>query len=210
MNSSGTLPAGYHAELATSAVNPGWDIAIVDNYGNILDTLQLKATEQVSYVKEALGRYPDIDVVTTSEVYNQLSLEDLADNVINSGISNTEITDVVINTFHKDAFDFDWCPSIVPFLIIAYSVSKKECLSKYQKGKEFGGRAFSSWIGYLAGGAVTGLTGGFWVAGIAAALLTNSGLEYGRQKYRYYNSLKACTTENEKILNRLRFKLSVI
>ncbi len=210
LNSSGALPDGFHAELASSSTNPGWDLAIVDNFGNISDTLQLKATEQVSYVKEALERYPDIDVVATSEVYNQLTLEGISDNVIDSGITNAEITDVVVNAFKQDTFDFEWCPSIVPFLIIAYSVSKKEHLSKFQRGKEFGGRAFSSWIGYLAGGAVTGLTGGFWVAGIAAALITNSGLEYGRQKYTFYNSLKNSIKENDKILRRLRYKLSIV
>lgn len=73
-----------------------------------------------------------------------------------------------------------------------------------------GGRAFSSYISYLAGGAVTGLTGGFWLAGIAAAMAANVGLETGRAKYNYYSSLKNSIKENEKILRRLNYKLTYL
>ena len=210
LNDSGMLPDGYTAILASSANNPGWDIAIGDRYGNIHDVLQLKATDQLDYVRSALERYPDIDVVTTSEVYNQIAMNEMVSDVISSNISNAELTDTVVDVFNDNTFEFDWCPSIVPFLIIGYSVSRKKNLTGIQRGKEFGGRAFSSYISYLAGGAITGLTGGFWLAGIAAAMAANVGLETGRAKYNYYSSLKNSIKENEKILRRLNYKLTYL
>ena len=211
LNNSDILPYGFHAEMAASVTNSGWDIAIInDSTERIADTLQLKATEQVSYVKDALERYPDIDIVTTNEVYNQLAMTEYADNVINSGISNSEITDAVEEVFSNNNFDFDWCPSIVSFLVIGYSVSKKKHLSEFEKGKEFGGRMFSSWIGYLVGGTTTMLTGGAWIAGIAAAMITNSTLEIGRQKYKYIDSLDNSIKDNDRIIKRLKLRLAAL
>lgn len=64
----GNLPDGYVAVLASSPTQPGWDIAIEGENGTITSLLQVKATDSVSYVKEALDKYPNIDVVTTEEV----------------------------------------------------------------------------------------------------------------------------------------------
>ena len=47
---------------------PGWDIQILNADGTVDQVLQAKATESVSYVKEALEKYPDIEIVTTEEV----------------------------------------------------------------------------------------------------------------------------------------------
>jgi hypothetical protein len=52
---SGNLPDGFHAELAGSATQPGYDIKILDSDGNVVEVLQAKATESVSYVKDALA-----------------------------------------------------------------------------------------------------------------------------------------------------------
>jgi len=66
----GNLPDGYHADLAHSATQPGWDIAVHGPDGHVASILQMKATDSVEYVRHALERYPDIDVVTTDEVYS--------------------------------------------------------------------------------------------------------------------------------------------
>ncbi len=87
----GHLPEGFHAELASSANQPGWDIAIVDEEGQIAEALQLKAAESADYISHALERYPYIDVVTTEEVYSHATMGDMAEHVINSGISNEEL-----------------------------------------------------------------------------------------------------------------------
>ena len=64
----GHLPEGFHAELAASANQAGWDIAILNEQGQIDELLQLKATESATYISHALERYPYVDVVTTEEV----------------------------------------------------------------------------------------------------------------------------------------------
>jgi hypothetical protein len=62
------LDLGQTATLAESATQPGWDLQILDANGSVTRELQLKATQSLGYVKEALERYPDIDVLTTAEV----------------------------------------------------------------------------------------------------------------------------------------------
>ena len=69
---------------------------------------------------------------------------------------------------------------------------------------------FSSWIGYLVGGTTTMLTGGAWIAGIAAAMITNSTLEIGRQKYKYIDSLDNSIKDNDRIIKRLKLRLAAL
>ncbi len=59
----GHLPDGWTAELAHSANNPAWDIAIHDGHGHVAELLQVKATESLAYVREAIAAHPEIDVV---------------------------------------------------------------------------------------------------------------------------------------------------
>jgi len=84
---SGGLPDGYHAEIADSATQPGWDIRVLDEHDQVSELLQANATESAHSVQEALQRYPDIDVTMTTEVHAQLVALGLAENVHNSGIS---------------------------------------------------------------------------------------------------------------------------
>lgn len=88
---AGGLPADWHAVLATSATQPGWDLQIFDGHGTMQEVLSAKATEHVSYVNEALHRYPDIDVVTTSEVYAAMAGTPEGANLIDGGISHVEV-----------------------------------------------------------------------------------------------------------------------
>ena len=133
----GRLPAGYHAEMAQSATEPGWDIAIRDADGNVDEVLQLKATESAEYIGHALERYPYIDIVSTEEVYSEVTMGDMAEHVINSGISNEELTQYVQDTVMvgADVSHESFLPSIIPYAIIAYSVAKQKDLSEYKKGK---------------------------------------------------------------------------
>ena len=94
----GRLPPGYHAEMARVGDRAGWDIAIRDGQGNVDEVLQLKATESAEYIGHALERYPYIDVVSTEEVYSEVTMGDMAEHVINSGISNEELTQYVQDT----------------------------------------------------------------------------------------------------------------
>jgi hypothetical protein len=113
----GHLPDGLHAELAHSANNPAWDIAIKDSHGHISELLQAKATSSMGYVREALNAHPDIDVVVTGEVFDSLSQhgDDLA-HVINSHENLTTLTDHVGDAISQaDAADVAFN---IPFIAI--------------------------------------------------------------------------------------------
>ena len=202
----GHLPDGYEAVLAESATNPGWDIAILDNNGITVNELQMKATDSVDYIKTALERYPDIDIVTTEEVYNSVVMHEFADQVINSGISNEELTSVVTETLESDSVDMDWGLPVIPMLLIGYSVYKKEGLSSFEKGTEFGDRYIQSYISYIAGGAVAVITNTWWL-GLIASMGTKVFCKYGRVKFNKAKSLDRTISLNEKILKKMREKL---
>ena len=202
----GHLPDGYEAVLAESATNPGWDIAILDNNGIAVNELQMKATDSVDYIKTALERYPDIDIVTTEEVYNSVVMHEFADQVINSGISNEELTSVVTETLESDSVDMDWGLPVIPMLLIGYSVYKKESLSSFDKGTEFGDRYIQSYISYIAGGAVAVITNTWWL-GLIASMGTKVFCKYGRVKFNKAKSLDRTISLNEKILKKMREKL---
>ena len=202
----GHLPDGYEAVLAESATNPGWDIAILDNNGIAVNELQMKATDSVDYIKTALERYPDIDIVTTEEVYNSVVMREFADQVINSGISNEELTSVVTETLESDSVDMDWGLPVIPMLLIGYSVYKKESLSSFEKGTEFGDRYIQSYISYIAGGAVAVITNTWWL-GLIASMGTKVFCKYGRVKFNKAKSLDRTISLNEKILKKMREKL---
>ena len=202
----GHLPDGYEAVLAESATNPGWDIAILDNNGITVNELQMKATDSVDYIKTALERYPDIDIVTTEEVYNSVVMREFADQVINSGISNEELTSVVTETLESDSVDMDWGLPVIPMLLIGYSVYKKEGLSSFEKGTEFGDRYIQSYISYIAGGAVAVISNTWWL-GLIASMGTKVFCKYGRVKFNKAKSLDRTISLNEKILKKMREKL---
>lgn len=78
------LEPGQQAVLAESMTQPGWDLRIEDEHGAIVEYLQLKATDSVGYIRTALERYPDIQILATGEV---------ADSglVLDSGITDQEL-----------------------------------------------------------------------------------------------------------------------
>ena len=184
-----------------------WEhIAILDNNGIAVNELQMKATDSVDYIKTALERYPDIDIVTTEEVYNSVVMHEFADSVINSGISNEELTSVVTEALESDSVDMDWGLPVIPMLLIGYSVYKKESLSSFEKGTEFGDRYIQSYISYIAGGAVAVITNTWWL-GLIASMGTKVFCKYGRVKFNKAKSLDRTISLNEKILKKMREKL---
>ena len=97
------LEPGQTAKLATSASQKGWDLEIIDENGDAVELLQLKATESMSYVKGALENHPDYRIVVPSEMdsasheiigtdvsHADLKAEAAADNVLEQVEEQTE------------------------------------------------------------------------------------------------------------------------
>ena len=82
------LQPGQTALLAESPTQPGWDLRIENEDGSIDELLQLKATESMAYVKQALERHPGIIVATPSEI------DDAADSILGTDISNDQLKQV--------------------------------------------------------------------------------------------------------------------
>lgn len=202
----GHIPDGYQAVLAESAINPGWDIAVLGADGSVAEEIQLKATDSVSYVKAALERYSEINVVTTEEVYNSLAMQELTDNLVNSGISNEELEQVVYEALESNSLDMDWSLPVIPMLLIGYSVYKNDNLTSFQKGSEFADRYVQSYIAYIAGGAAAVVTN-TWVVGLLASIGTKVFCKYGKSKVLKLRSLQDTIATNEAILKRMRRKL---
>ncbi|QFY88502.1 hypothetical protein D5125_02845 [Magnetovirga frankeli] len=80
------LPEGYRAIMAENANQPGWDLQIVDAQGQVSEYLQLKASNSLSYIKDTLDRYPDIQIISTAE---------LADSA-NGLVLDSEITEAIL------------------------------------------------------------------------------------------------------------------
>jgi hypothetical protein len=79
----GPLLSGQKAVLADSPTQPGWDLKIINQSDeSLVEELQLKATSSLAYVKEALERYPDIQIATTLEI------DTAAENILRTNISN--------------------------------------------------------------------------------------------------------------------------
>jgi DNA-binding NarL/FixJ family response regulator len=81
---------GVEAELFEAINHPIVDIAIVDGSG-IVNELQLKATDHVNYINTTLAEHPDVAIVATSEVANQVNSE----MVIDSGIEDAVLEEAV-------------------------------------------------------------------------------------------------------------------
>lgn len=158
------LENGQYAVIADKINQPGWDLQILNSDGTIATEIQLKATESLSYVNQAFEKYPDIDIVSTSEI------AELNDRLINSGISNSEIqssiTEPIQNLF--DTTTENIIESILPglpFLIIAGTEGRK-----YFIGKQNFNESFSK---AMDRGVKTGVSIG---VGSLAMYLTDSGL----------------------------------
>lgn len=189
---SGGLPDGYHAEMAGSATQPGWDIRVLDENGQVSDLLQAKATESAQYVQEALQRYPDIDVTTTTEVHAQLVALSLAENVHDSGISEAVLqAKVEAAAAQGDAvFDAsDLVPSSIGLAVIALSVFMKKDASLREKGEQFGQRSAKAGVSAGMGKVAMVVTQTWWIAligGVATSWLAGR----GQGKREQYEALR--------------------
>lgn len=206
------LPEGYHAELAESLTQPGWDLAILDPYGNVAEHLQLKATENFGYITEALEKYPDIRIIAADEAAD--SAPEGYTMVIDSDISNSELASSVRHALEINDNSFfdkftDSFHPLLPLAIIAgfegYKVytGKQGINTAVKNGAERAGRSiFSSAAGALVfalGGGILALPAAF-SAGMFYRRLNNmrkvsdlmkTNISRMRDLYAYINSKRS-------------------
>ena len=175
------LELGQTALLAESATQPGWDLQIINSDGSIAQELQLKATESLSYVKEALERYPDIDVLTTDEVLNTGG--DAAQNIFSSGFSD-EALEETIRAPMEDLLDgpmeelLETVLPGLPFALIAVGEGRKVLMGRKTFDiamKDGLSRAVKSGAAIGAGALVALLDGG--LLSIPTSFLTRMGID---------------------------------
>lgn len=190
---NGYLPDGVQAELAQSATQPGFDVRIVDEQGHVVDVLQTKATESAAYVREALERYPDIDVMTTTEVHAHLVALGAADQVSNSGISEAALqakVDAAAAVADGTSLGAtDMLPSSLGLAVIALSVWTTKGASAELMGQEFGQRTAQAGLSTYAGKAAMVASGAWWVA-LAAGVGTRWLASHGGNKRERLEILK--------------------
>jgi len=89
---------GIHAEIFESTNHPVTDVVIFED-GEIINEVQLKATDSVSYINETILENPDIAIVTTAEIGNRMGEE-----VIATDIENSALEESVVETLGTDDF----------------------------------------------------------------------------------------------------------
>ena len=202
----GALPDGYQAFISDNPINPGWDIGILGPDGELKDLIQLKATESVGYVRQALERYPHIDVVTTSEVHAQLLAQGMADNVIDGGIPLADVHADVYGAISVGDVAMDWTPPLVAIALIAFTSYSRKSMTAFDRSREFGERGTQAYLAYLAGGAVAIASGTVWL-GLLGAVGSKLVLVSGRKKSERLNELNDLIRQNQRAQNRLESQM---
>jgi hypothetical protein len=199
----GNLPDGYTAVIAESSTQPGWDIAIEGKNGEIASVLQAKATDSVSYVQDALEKYPNIDVVTTDEVYSHLVMSGISENITNGSISNVELVDALEKAVDASELTMDYTPPMFALAFIAFTSYKDESLTLYEKARSAGDRSGKTYLSYLVGGGVAAITNTWWL-GVLGSVSSRILSDSGNRKYETYVKLKEIEKNNQFLIKRLR------
>ncbi|WP_295043013.1 hypothetical protein [uncultured Paracoccus sp.] len=88
---------GITATIFAATNHPGADLEFVMD-GQVVRQVQLKAVQDTDAILEALAKYPDTDILATSEAWR--AMQGLhADRVFDSGFSNRDITQATRDTF---------------------------------------------------------------------------------------------------------------
>lgn len=198
---SGNLPDGYHASLATSPIQPGWDIAVTGPDGHVARILQMKATDSMDYVRQALERYPDVDVVTTDEVHSALVMNGAADSVAASGIADADLTSHVEDAVQNANYHMDWTPPIISLALIAFTSYSMKDVDAYEKARTFGDRAAKSYLACLLASGVLAVTQTWWLA-LVAGVGSRYAAHTGRKRREIYQELERISHVNGKLIER--------
>lgn len=200
---SGHLPDGYVASPAGNTNQVGWDIQILGPHDEIARLLQLKASDSVAYVQEAMERYPYIDVVTTDEVYSHLVMAGIGDDLENGAISNLELSEQVDAAAESSYGDADLTPPLVALAFIAFTSYRNDSLTLYGKARQMGDRAGKTYLSYLLGVGVATMTQTWWLGPLAGATSRYFG-DKGARKRQLAESLKTAHKNNRAIIERIQ------
>ena len=205
---AGNLPEGLEARLAESATQPGWDIQIVDEKtGVVQELLQAKATDSVTYVQQALDKYPDIDVVSTTELHAVLTARGLAEQVRDGGVLNADLEQAIAEaaTVGQPIGITDFVPSQLGLAFIALSVLlSSRHLSARELGQELGSRSSKAVAATFVGHAAMVLTQTWWVgllSGVGSGVLASRG---GDKRLKLDTLLEALTIMEAKAATQSR------
>jgi hypothetical protein len=187
------LDHGQMAVLAETATQPGWDLQILDPDGSVAQELQLKATQSLAYVKEALERYPDIDVLTTDEVLDAGG--DAVQGIFASGLSDSALEDTIHAPMEAllDSPLEELVETVLPglpFVLIAVGEGRKVLMGRksFQLAMEDGlHRAAKTGAAIGIGALVVLLDGG--MLSIPASVLTRMGFDRYRVMTRAITAL---------------------
>ncbi|MBN8728056.1 MAG: hypothetical protein J0H15_10200 [Xanthomonadales bacterium] len=169
------LGDGQSAMMAGSMTQPGWDIQIVDDQGQVVELLQLKATESAGYVSDALARYPDIRIVATNEAAVHLAHNEM---VLDARMDESDLAGVIDQTLHgldPGVLDQFWeaFNPLLPALIIAATQGYQVVIGRQRVEDAFTiaiERAARGLVAGTAGAVVKVASGSVWLA-IPAGLL---------------------------------------
>ncbi len=204
------LPPGYSAELADSMSQPGWDLKIIDESGQVSEYLQLKSTDSLSYISETLDRYPDITILATSEVAGTM---DETTMVLDAGMTDEKLESVMGETFdsYPGLLDHVWdvFAPLSPLILIASMQGYQVLVKKQLMSEAIEVAKARSIRAIVAGG--TGLLlksmgADLWVS-VPSAIL--AGL-YIDNIFNIKNLISSAKKQNEKLAAQMQFQSALL
>lgn len=143
------------AQIFEATNHPGADIEFLVD-GGVVREVQLKAVQAPGAIVEHFSRYPDIDVIATSEVYRALGGA-FGDRVADSEISNVEITQLSRETLEElagESLGDLFRDGVMASVLIAGAVQARAALS----GRRIDGKQVRSTLELAGIGAATAVT----------------------------------------------------
>ena len=124
------LGPGQKVELASDLSQPGWDLQILNADGSVDAILQAKATESISYIRKALEKYPEIEIVATEEAAREWT-----DQIINSQISDEELEKTIMAPMEElqdSAIEevAEMISPLLPVIVIAASEGRRVMIGR--------------------------------------------------------------------------------
>lgn len=180
------LQPGQVAKLAESPVQKGWDLQILTEDGQVHDALQLKATNSVGYIREALENYPDIKILATDEVADNMT------EILSAGIEDNDIESIITQPVEDlldtplEEFAENVLPGL-PFIIIlsgsthAYIVGRVSFTEAFINFLERSSKTAAA----IGAGMLTYAVFDLGIISIPTTILTRIGLDYLIEMNKY-------------------------